>query len=55
MSEGVKSGCIINGKYYKCRTCFDPGQSLYSLNDECNKTKTWRDLLKEVGQLEVIY
>lgn len=45
--------CIINGIHYKCRICFDPGSEVYALNEICSDTKTWRDLVKEVAQLEV--
>lgn len=45
--------CIINGIHYKCRICFDPGSAVYSLNEICSDGKTWRDLIKQVAQLEV--
>lgn len=53
-TEDVNNECFINGVCYKCRTCFDPARSVYSLKEECSKTKSWRELLKEVPQLQVI-
>lgn len=47
-------GCFINRTNYKCRTCFDPGETVCSLNEEVKNAKTWRDLLRDVGQLKVI-
>ncbi|XP_037805814.1 zinc finger protein 845-like [Lucilia sericata] len=49
MSNVIKSECFINGIQYKCRTCFDPGQIIYSLRDEANNAKTWRELLKDIA------
>ncbi|TMW51204.1 hypothetical protein DOY81_003681 [Sarcophaga bullata] len=52
--SGVKE-CFINGVTYKCRTCFDPGATVCSLNEEFKNAKTWRDLLKDVGQLKTTH
>ncbi|XP_065366542.1 zinc finger protein 709-like [Calliphora vicina] len=52
MTSLIKNECFINGVQYKCRTCFDPGQTVYPLTDEANSTKTWRDLLKDVAPLQ---
>lgn len=54
MDNTVVKECFINGIIYKCRTCFDPGATVCSLNEEFKNAKTWRDLLKDVGQLKVI-
>ncbi|XP_065363358.1 uncharacterized protein LOC135956717 [Calliphora vicina] len=54
MSNYINNECFINGIQYKCRTCFDPGQSVYSLTAECSNSKTWRDLLKEIAQFQAI-
>ncbi|XP_065361487.1 zinc finger protein 91-like [Calliphora vicina] len=54
MSNYINNECLINGIQYKCRTCFDPGQSVYSLTAECSNSKTWRDLLKEIAQFQAI-
>lgn len=50
--DNVKK-CFINGVEYKCRTCFDPGSDIYSLNKESGKIKSWRDLLIEMIKLQV--
>ncbi|KNC28964.1 hypothetical protein FF38_13785 [Lucilia cuprina] len=52
ISNNIKNDCFINGIQYTCRTCFDPGQSVYSLADECSNSKTWADLLKDIAQLQ---
>lgn len=54
MTEKLANACFINGVSYRCRTCFDPGSSVFSLTDECSNKKTWRDLLSEVAQLQVM-
>ena len=53
-SDNIKSECFINGVCYRCRTCFDPVRSVYSLKEECRKTNSWRELLREFPQLQVI-
>ncbi|KAM7346631.1 uncharacterized protein ACRADG_006483 isoform 2-T2 [Cochliomyia hominivorax] len=44
--------CFINGMIYKCRTCFDPGLTIYRLNDKCSQSKTWIDFLKDTTQIQ---
>lgn len=53
MSSDNKKECIISGVRYKCRTCFDPGRSVYYLTDEASNKKTWSDLLKDIANLQV--
>ncbi|KAM7348409.1 uncharacterized protein ACRADG_007732 [Cochliomyia hominivorax] len=53
MTSAVKNECFINGIVYKCRTCFDPGQTIYSLAEEVNKTKTWKEFLKDFMKLQI--
>lgn len=49
----INNPSFINGVLYSCRTCFDPGNPIFSLKEECTDTKTWRDLLRDVAQLQV--
>lgn len=53
MASVDKNECLINGVQYKCRTCFDPGRTIYHLTDAASNKKTWLDLLKDIAQLQV--